>query len=178
MKLEIKATEIKKSSNGQTAAPKAYFTDGNICVPVSFVTVTTEHVYMVPSPCTDNLINSDDVISALNTVDAFCCDINTTAKVTRTTLDEKGHMNTGKGKLATESAHAFYSKLTSKGKGSQKEREEFRAILSKWNDCAEAARNRAAAEAVSNAMDTIDPAALAVAVLNNPELMAAIQNAL
>lgn len=178
MKLEIKATEIKKSSNGQTAAPKAFFTDGAMCVPVSFVTVTTEHVYMLPSPCVDNVVTSDNVIGALDAVSAFCCDINTTAKVTRTTLDEKGNMSTGKGKLATESAHAFYSKLTSKGKGAQKERDGFRSILNAWNDSAEAARSRAAAKAVDSAMDTIDPAALAAAVLNNPELMAAIRAAL
>lgn len=178
MKLEIKATELKKSSNGQTAAPKAYFTDGAMCVPVSFITVTTEHVYMAPSPCTDNIIASDNVFGALDAVRAFCCDINTTAKVTRTTLDEKGNMNSGKGKIATESAHAFYAKLTAKGKGAQKERDEFRSILNAWNDSAEAARNRAAAEAVNGAMNTVDTAALAAAVLNNPELMDAIRAAL
>lgn len=178
MKMQIKATEVKKSSNGQTAAPKAYFTEGTSCVPVSFVTVTTEHVYMLPSPCVDNVITSDNVIGALDAVSAFCCGINTTAKVTRTTLDEKGNMSSGKGKLATESAHAFYAKLTAKGKGAQKEREIARATLEAWNTAAEAARNRAAAEAVDNAMDTVDPAALAAAVLNNPELMEAIRAAL
>ena len=178
MKLEIKATEIKKTSNGQTAAPKAYFTEGTMCVPVSFVTATTEHVYMLPSPCVDNVLASDNVIGALDAVNAFCCDITTTAKVTRTTIDEKGNMNTGKGKIATESAHAFYSLLTAKGKGAQKDRERARATLDAWSNAAEAARNRAAAEAVNNAMDTVDPDALAVAVLNNPKLMAAIRDAL
>ena len=175
MKLEIKATEIKKSSNGQTAAPKVFFTEGQMCVPVSFVTVTTEHVYMVPSPCTDNILSSNDVLSAIDTVKGFCCDITTTAKLTRTTMDEKGNMNTGKGKIATESAHAFYAMLTAKGKGSKTDRETARDILNKWSDSCAAARERAAADAVNGAMDTVDPAALAAAVLNNPELMAAIR---
>ena len=175
MKLEIKATEIKKSSNGHTAAPKVFFTEGKMCVPVSFITVTTEHVYMVPSPCVDNILSSDDVFSAMDTVRGFCCDITTTAKLTRTSIDEKGNMDKGKGKLVTESAQAFYTMLTAKGKGSKNERDTARDVLNKWSNACSAARERAAAEAVNGAMDTVDPAALASAVLNNPELLAAIR---
>ena len=178
MKLEIKATEIKKSSNGQTAAPKAYFTDGKECTAASFITVTEERVYMVPAACADNILNSDNVEAAIESVWGVKADESTTAKLTRTNLNDKGEMNTGKGKIATECARAFYGMLTAKGKGCQKERESARTVLNKWRDCTEAARNRAAAEAVNGAMDTVDPAALAAAVLANPELMAAIRDQL
>ena len=99
----------------------------------------------------------------------------TTAKVTRTTINDQGEMATGKGKIATEGAYSLYGMLTAKGKDSKQKRESAQTILSKWRDCSEAARERAAAEAVNGAMDTVDPAALAAAVLNNPELMAAIR---
>ena len=175
MKLEIKATEIKKSSNGQTAAPKAYFTDGKDCIAASFITITTESVYMVPAACIDNILASDDAAAAIDGVMGVNADTTTTAKVTRTTLSDKGEMNTGKGKIATESAYGLYAMLTAKGKDSKQKRESAQTILNKWRECSAAARERAAAEAVDSAMDTVDPAALAAAVLNNPELMAAIR---
>lgn len=178
MKLEIKATEIKKSSNGETAAPKAYFTDGKDCVAASFITITTESVYMIPAACVDNILSSDDAAAAIENVTGLIADTTTTAKVTRTTLNNKGEMATGKGKIATESAYRLYGMLTAKGKDSKQKRESAQTILNKWRDCSEAARNRAAAEAVDSAMDSVDTSALAAAVLNNPELMAAIRAAL